>query len=46
MDDSVMDDYDDYGDSDGFSPVPVVVSTIVDAYVLVAGAVRNWYVTI
>ncbi|OBT66159.1 hypothetical protein VE03_05077 [Pseudogymnoascus sp. 23342-1-I1] len=24
MDDSVMDDYDDYGDSDHFSPVPVV----------------------
>ena len=26
-----MDDYDDYGDSDNFSPVPVVVSTQIDA---------------
>lgn len=24
-----MDDYDDYGNSDAFSPVPVVVSTFV-----------------
>lgn len=26
-----MDDYDDYGDSDAFSPVPVAVSTPIDA---------------
>ena len=45
MDDSVMDDYDDYGNSDGFSPVPVVVSVCIDASMPVAGAARNWYGT-
>lgn len=40
MDDSVMDDYDDYGDSDNFSPVHVAVSTTVYAPTPVAGAAR------
>lgn len=40
-----MDDYDDYGDSDNFSPVPVVVSAQIDAPMPVVGVVRNLYAT-